>query len=172
MTVSEQTVSSSGPKGSLTMKVRPEIKVTVEGTHILVERVAETPKAKALHGLTRTLVENLVMGVDKGWNKGLELVGVGYRASLEGTTLVLNVGFSHQVKFPAPEGITFELIENNRINVRGIDKQLVGETAAQVRRIRPPEPYKGKGIRYIGEVVRKKAGKAAKAAAGAGGGAK
>lgn len=172
VTVSEQTVSAVGPKGNLNIKVRPEIEIKISNNKILVERVAETPKAKALHGLTRTLVENLVMGVDKGWNKGLELVGVGYRASLEGTTLILNVGFSHQVKFPAPEGITFEILENNRLNVRGIDKQLVGETASQIRRIRPPEPYKGKGIRYIGEVVRKKAGKAAKAAAGAGGGAK
>lgn len=165
-------VLASGPKGELSLNVRPEIEIKISNNKILVERVAETPKAKALHGLTRTLVENLVMGVDKGWNKGLELVGVGYRASLEGTTLVLNVGFSHQVKFPAPAGITFEILENNRINVKGIDKQLVGETASQIRRIRPPEPYKGKGIRYIGEVVRKKAGKAAKAAVGAGGGAK
>ncbi|MBI3559314.1 50S ribosomal protein L6 [Candidatus Gottesmanbacteria bacterium] len=175
VTVSEQTVSAVGPKGNLVLKVRPEIEIKISNNKILVERVAETPKAKALHGLTRTLVENLVMGVDKGWNKGLELVGVGYRAALEGTTLVLNVGFSHQVKFPAPEGITFELLENNRINIRGIDKQLVGETAARVRRIKPPEPYKGKGIRYIGEVVRKKAGKAAKTLGGpttAGGGAK
>lgn len=169
ITVSDQTVSAVGPKGNLVLKVRPEIAVKIEGTHVLVERVAETPKAKALHGLTRTLVENLIMGVDKGWNKGLELIGVGYRAGLEGTTLVLNVGFSHQVKFPAPQGITFEVLENTKINVRGIDKQLVGETAAQIRRIKPPEPYKGKGIRYIGEAVRKKAGKAAKAATATGG---
>lgn len=175
ITISGQTVSAVGPKGNLNLKVRPEIKITTNNSHVLVERVAETPKAKALHGLTRTLVENLIMGVDKGWNKGLELVGVGYKAALEGTTLVLNVGFSHQVKFPAPEGITFEVLENTKINVRGIDKQLVGETAAQIRRIKPPEPYKGKGIRYIGEAVRKKAGKAAKATlggAGATGGAK
>lgn len=165
-------VVATGPKGELVLDLRPEIKATVSGSEVQIDRVAETAKAKSLHGLSRTLVENLVMGVDKGWNKGLELVGVGYRAALEGTTLVLNVGFSHQVKFPAPEGIIFEVMENTKINVKGKDKQLVGETAAQIRRVRPPEPYKGKGIRYIGEVVRRKAGKAAKAAGGAAGGAK
>ena len=108
----------------------------------------------------------MVMGVSKGWNKGLEIIGVGYKAALEGNLLVLNVGFSHQVKFPSPEGITFEVMENTKINVKGIDKQLVGETAAQIRRIKPPEPYKGKGIRYVGEFVRRKAGKAAKAVGG------
>ena len=164
----ENRLVATGPKGELTLIVRPEIKVTVNGSEINVERISETPKAKALHGLVRTLVENLVLGVNSGWNKGLELVGVGYRATLEGTTLVLNVGFSHQVKFPAPVGITFEVSDNTKVNVRGIDKQLVGETAAQIRRIRPPEPYKGKGIRYIGEVVRRKAGKAAKAVGAAG----
>lgn len=157
--------SATGPKGSLVIKLRPEVKVVIAGTNISVERVAETPKAKSLHGLSRTLVENVIMGVSQGWNKGLELVGVGYRANLEGTSLVLNVGFSHSVKVPPPEGIVFEVSDNTKINVRGNDKQLVGETAAQIRRVRPPEPYKGKGIRYIGEAVRKKAGKAAKTAA-------
>lgn len=157
--------SATGPKGSLIIKLRPEVKVVIAGTNISVERVAETPKAKSLHGLSRTLVENVIMGVSQGWNKGLELVGVGYRANLEGTSLVLNVGFSHSVKVPPPEGIVFEVSDNTKINVRGNDKQLVGETAAQIRRVRPPEPYKGKGIRYIGEAVRKKAGKAAKTAA-------
>jgi large subunit ribosomal protein L6 len=113
-------------------------------------------------------VENTLLGVSKGWNKGLELVGVGYRAALEGQVLVLSVGFSHPVRFSAPEGITFEVSENTKINVRGVDKQRVGETAAQIRRIRPPEPYKGKGIRYSGEAVRRKPGKAAKAGATAG----
>lgn len=154
----------TGPKGELSSTFRPEVKVVQEGTSIVVERVSETPKGKALHGLTRTLVENMLVGVTTGWSKGLELVGVGYRVSLEGTTLVLNVGFSIPAKFPAPAGITFEIFENTKVNIKGIDKQLVGETAAQIRRIRPPEPYKGKGIRYIGEVVRRKAGKAAKAA--------
>lgn len=161
-------VTVTGPKGTLSANFRPEVIVKIEGSNALVERVAETPKAKALHGLTRTLLENMVLGVTSGWNKGLELIGVGYRAALEQNTLVLNVGFSHQVKFPAPEGITFEVSDNTKINIKGIDKQLVGETAAQIRKIRPPEPYKGKGIRYIGEVVRKKAGKAAKAVGAAG----
>jgi len=167
-------VTITGPKGTLTSSFRPEIAINIDGNTIFVERRSETPKAKSLHGLTRTLVENMVFGVTKGWNKGLELIGVGYRAVVEGGTLVLNVGFSHQIKFPAPAGITFTVTENTKIDVSGIDKQLVGETAAQIRRIRPPEPYKGKGIRYIGEVVRRKAGKAAKAvgAAGATGGAK
>lgn len=163
------TVNVVGPKGNLTQAFRSEVAIKIDGSNILVERVAETPKAKSLHGLYRTLLENMIMGVTAGWNKGLELVGVGYRAALEGTTLVLNIGFSHQVKFPAPTGITFEVADNTKINVKGIDKQLVGETAAQIRRVRPPEPYKGKGIRYIGEVIRRKAGKAAAKTAGAAG---
>ena len=157
-----------GPKGSLKANFRPEVSIKVEGNTVHIDRVSETPKAKSLHGLSRTLVENMLLGVSAGWNKGLELIGVGYRAALENGNLVLNVGFSHPVKFPAPGGITFEVIDNTKINVRGVDKQLVGETAAQIRRIRPPEPYKGKGIRYIGEVVRRKAGKAAKAVGAAG----
>lgn len=164
-------VSAVGPKGTLVYQHRPEIKVSADNNTINVDRVAETAKAKSLHGLTRTLVENLLFGVSKGWNKGLEVVGVGYRAEVAGKDLVLNVGFSHPVKFAAPEGITFE-VKQNIINVTGIDKQKVGETAAQLRRIKPPEPYKGKGIRYVGEVVRKKAGKAAKAVGAAGGTAK
>lgn len=158
----------SGAKGQLTTEFRPEIKITASDNKLTVERVKETPKAKSLHGLSRTLLENMILGTTQGWNKGLELVGVGYRAEVSGTTLVLNVGFSHQVKFPAPEGITFSVTENTRVNVSGIDKQLVGETAAQIRRVKPPEPYKGKGIRYIGELVRKKAGKAVKAAGATG----
>lgn len=166
--VAGQIVEVTGPKGKLTTEFRREVALKVEGSSIVVDRVGETPKAKSLHGLSRTLVENMVMGVSQGWNKGLELVGVGYRAALEGTTLVLNVGFSHQVKFPAPAGITFEVSDNTKINIKGIDKQLIGETAAQIRRVRPPEPYKGKGIKYVGEVIRRKAGKAAKAVGGAG----
>lgn len=157
----------TGPKGILNFEFRPEVAVKIEGNNVLVERASDSPKAKALHGLSRTLVENMVQGTSQGWNKGLELVGVGYRAQVSGNSLLLNLGFSHQVTFPAPTGISFEVAEN-RINVKGTDKQLVGETAAQIRRIRPPEPYKGKGIRYVGEVVRRKAGKAAKAVGGAG----
>ncbi len=164
-------IGVSGPKGNLNCEFRPEVAVKNVNNQILVERVAETAKAKSLHGLTRTLIENMFFGVDKGWNKGLELVGVGYRAEVVGNDLVLNVGFSHQVKFPAPKGITFE-VKQSLINVSGIDKQLVGETAAQIRRLKPPEPYKGKGIRYVGEIVRKKPGKAAKAVGAVAGGAK
>lgn len=161
-------VDVTGPKGNLSFTFRPEVKISIEGGNINIDRVSETAKAKSLHGLSRTLVENMVLGVTAGWNKGLELVGVGYRAAVEGTDLVLNVGFSHPVRFPAPEGITFEVADNTKINIKGNDKQVVGETAAKIRRIRPPEPYKGKGIRYVGEVVRRKAGKAVKAVGAAG----
>lgn len=159
--VNGQTVTITGPKGSLSLTFRPEIKVESDGQNITLQRKDETAKAKAVHGLSRTLLENMVTGTVQGWNKGLELVGVGYRAAVEGKDLVLNVGFSHPVKFPAPGTIEFEVVDNTRINVKGVDKQLVGETAAKIRRIRPPEPYKGKGVRYVGEVIRKKAGKAA-----------
>jgi len=157
-------VTATGQKGTLKWSIRPEVKVVIDGQKIDVSRSNENPKAKAVQGLTRTLIDNMILGVSTGWNKGLELVGVGYRAAVQGNMLVLNVGFSHQVNFPAPTGITFEVKDNTKINVSGIDKQLVGETAAQIRRIKPPEPYKGKGIRYMGEVVKKKAGKTAKAA--------
>lgn len=166
--ITDNTLVANGPKGDLSVSLRPEVKVSVDGSNLNIERLSDTPKAKSLHGLSRTLVENAVLGVSAGWNKGLELIGVGYRAEMSGTMLILSVGFSHKVEFPAPSGITFEVNENTKINVKGADKQLVGETAAQIRRVRPPEPYKGKGIRYIGEVVRKKAGKAAKAAGAAG----
>jgi large subunit ribosomal protein L6 len=161
-------LAAAGPAGTLELVLRPEVKMEVSGNSVLVSRREESARAKSLHGLSRTLVENTLLGVSKGWNKGLELVGVGYRAALEGQVLVLSVGFSHPVRFSAPEGITFEVSENTKINVRGVDKQRVGETAAQIRRIRPPEPYKGKGIRYSGEAVRRKPGKAAKAGATAG----
>ena len=170
VTVEKKLVTVTGPKGTLTQTFRPEVAIKVDGHQVFVERKGDSPKAKSLHGLSRTLLENMCLGVTSGWNKGLELVGVGYKAALEGTNLVLSLGFSHPVKFSAPEGIVFEITENTKINVRGFDKQLVGETAAQIRRLRPPEPYKGKGIRYIGEVVRRKAGKAAAKTAGAAGG--
>jgi large subunit ribosomal protein L6 len=156
-------VSVTGPKGNLSFRFRPEVGIVADGGSVVVERKQESAKAKSLHGLSRSLVENMVFGVDKGWNKGLELVGVGYRAEVRGNDLVLNVGFSHPVVFKAPEGISFS-VSQNIINVSGIDKQIVGETAAKIRRIKPPEPYKGKGIKYVGEVIRRKAGKAAKAA--------
>lgn len=168
VTVDGQKVTVEGPKGSLSFNFRPEITVSVTDGKIEVKRDADTAKAKSLHGLTRTLINNMVFGVEKGWSKGLELSGVGYRASVEGGTLVLTVGFSHPVKYKLPEGISATVVEN-KITINGADKQLVGEVTAQIRRIRPPEPYKGKGIKYIGEHIRRKAGKTAKAlGAGAG----
>jgi len=172
--VNNGAVVVTGPKGSLTVSFRPEIEVLVENKQVLVKRKKENKLAKSLHGLTRTLIANAVEGVTNGFSKSLEVVGTGYRASLEGETLVLAVGFSHLVKVPPPQGIKFEVEENNKIKVSGIDKALVGQVAAQIRKIRPPDPYKGKGIRYEGEGVKLKPGKAGKAgavgAATAGGG--
>lgn len=157
-----QTLTVEGPKGLLTQKVRPEITISLSEGKILVSRDSDKSDSKALHGLTRTLISNMVQGVSKGWSKQLELQGVGYRGLVEGDTLVLNVGFSHQVRYKAPLGITIQVNEN-KITISGVDKQLVGEVSAQIRRVRPPEPYKGKGIRYFGEKIKLKAGKAAKA---------
>jgi large subunit ribosomal protein L6 len=157
-------VTVNGPGGALHQEVSPELKVTVDDGTVRVERPSDERHHKALHGLTRTLIANMVEGVTKGFEKRLEIQGVGYRAALRGSDLELQVGYSHPVEFLAPEGIAFEVPAPNRIVVRGIDKQLVGETAARIRKVRKPEPYKGKGIRYEGEYVRKKAGKAAKGA--------
>jgi len=149
-----------------------EIGVTVvvgeaEG-RLVVKRKKETPKVRAKHGLVRALIANMVKGVREGWSRRLELVGTGYRVRMEGKDLVLSVGFSHPVKIVAEEGVEFRTEGETKIEVRGIDKQRVGEMAARIRRVRPPEPYKGKGIRYEGEVVRKKPGKAAKTGAAGG----
>ena len=157
-------VTVTGPRGTLEQTFRPEIRILRENGTVKVERAAEDGFHRALHGLTRTLVANMVEGVTKGFEKRLEIVGVGYRAVLKGSDLELALGFSHTVSFPAPEGIEFEVPAPNRIVIRGNDKQLVGEVAANIRKIRKPEPYKGKGVRYEGEYVRKKAGKAAKGA--------
>jgi large subunit ribosomal protein L6 len=162
--VAGATVNVSGPGGKLAQRISPDMKVTVNDGQVLVERPSDEREHRALHGLTRSLIANMVEGVTKGFEKRLEIQGVGYRAALQGKDLELQVGFSHPVAFPAPEGIEFEVPAPNRIGIKGIDKQLVGETAARIRRIRKPEPYKGKGIRYEGEYVRKKAGKAAKTA--------
>jgi large subunit ribosomal protein L6 len=140
------------------------MKVTVDDGTVKVERRSDERLDKSLHGLTRTLIANMVAGVTEGFEKRLEIQGVGYRAALQGQDLELQVGYSHPVRFPAPEGIEFEVPAANRIVVRGNDKQQVGEIAANIRKVRKPEPYKGKGIRYEGEYVRKKAGKAAKGA--------
>jgi large subunit ribosomal protein L6 len=154
----------TGPRGTLHQAMHPRMRVTVEDGMVSVERLSDERLDKSLHGLTRTLIANMVDGVTQGFEKRLEIQGVGYRAALQGKDIELQVGFSHPVRVPAPEGIEFEVPAPNRITVRGIDKQLVGETAATIRKIRKPEQYKGKGIRYEGEYVRKKAGKAAKGA--------
>ncbi len=156
-----QTVMATGPKGILRLDIHPRIAVEQQGPKLLVKPSQGYEHAKgtgALWGLFRALLQNLVTGVFQGFTKSLELQGVGYRAELKEGMLVLSVGFSHQVEIPAPEGITFS-VEKNVITVSGIDKHRVGETAAQIRRVRPPEPYQGKGIRYVGEYVRRKAGK-------------
>jgi large subunit ribosomal protein L6 len=154
-------VSVKGPKGELAQRVNPDMKLQIEDGTLTVARPTERGEHRALHGLTRSLIANMVQGVTEGFEKRLEIQGVGYRARLQGKALELNVGFSHTVSVSAPEGIDFEVPQPTQVIVRGIDKQLVGETAARIRRVRPPEPYKGKGIRYAGEQVRRKVGKRA-----------
>jgi large subunit ribosomal protein L6 len=158
-------VSVKGPRGTLERSLHPEMKLVQEDSTIRVERPSDEAMHRSLHGLTRTLVANMVEGVTKGYEKRLEIVGVGYRAQLRGQDLEIAAGFSHPVIVQCPEGLEFEVPQPTRITVRGNDKQAVGEIAAKIRKIRPPEPYKGKGIRYEGERVRKKAGKAAKTSA-------
>ena len=155
-----QRVTVKGPKGELFREVRPEVKVELKEGELLVSPQKETKETRAFWGLSRALLANLVQGVTEGFEKKLEIRGVGYRASLEGEDLNLKVGFSHPVKIKKPEGIIFS-VDKEVITVSGIDKELVGEMAAKIRKIRPPDPYKGKGIRYLGEVVRKKEGKKA-----------
>jgi large subunit ribosomal protein L6 len=157
-------VTVTGPRGTLHQDVSPRMRVLLEDAVVRVERPSEERIDRSLHGLTRTLIANMVEGVTNGFEKRLEIQGVGYRAALQGTALELQVGYSHPVTIRPPEGIEFEVPAPNRIVIRGIDKQQVGEVAANVRKVRKPEPYKGKGIRYEGEYVRKKAGKAAKGA--------
>lgn len=156
-----------GSKGTLSMVLNPAVKLEIEEGKILVKAKKGVQKASAMHGLSRSLINNMVVGVSEGWTKDLEMVGVGYRAQGGGDTLTLSVGFSHQVNIKAPEGITFAVADNTKIKVSGQDKILVGQVAANIRGVKPPEVYQGKGIRYAGEYVRKKAGKAGKAAVGA-----
>jgi large subunit ribosomal protein L6 len=154
-------VSVKGPKGELSQAVSPDMKVDQENGTLTVERPTDRGEHRALHGLTRSLIANMVVGVTDGYEKRLEIQGVGYRARLQGKALELSVGYSHPVSVTAPDGIEFEVPAPTQVIVRGIDKQLVGEIAARIRRTRPPEPYKGKGIRYAGEHVRRKVGKRA-----------
>jgi large subunit ribosomal protein L6 len=154
------TVTVTGPKGTLTRTFSDKISVAVKDGRVVVERRIDEREVRALHGLTRALLANMVAGVSAGFVRELQMVGVGYRAALQGNTLELLVGFSHPVRVTAPEGISFEVPEPTRIVVRGIDRELVGQVASEIRRVRPPEPYKGKGIRYVDEKVRRKAGKA------------
>jgi large subunit ribosomal protein L6 len=156
-------ITVKGPKGTLSRTLPRDITVRHDGATLLVERPSDERTHRALHGLTRSLVNNMVVGVTEGFHKDLEIVGVGYRATPQGPSkLELALGFSHTVQVEAPEGITFEVPVPTRISVQGIDKEKVGQVAADIRRIRKPEPYKGKGVRYAGEVVQRKAGKAAK----------
>jgi large subunit ribosomal protein L6 len=156
-------VTVKGPKGTLSQNLSPAMSLTRENGSVLVARPNNERDNRSLHGLTRTLLANMVIGVTDGYKRDLEIQGVGYRAALDGSTLVLSVGFSHPVRMTPPDGVSYTLDGNTRLSVVGIDKQLVGEEAARIRRVRPPEPYKGKGIRYAGEQVRRKAGKAGKA---------
>jgi len=161
VSVSPGRVMVNGPLGELSQQVPVRMNVEQENGTITVARPTERGDDRALHGLTRTLIANMVEGVTNGFSKRLEIQGVGYRASLRGVDLELNVGFSHPVVLKAPQGITFEVPTPTEVIVKGIDKQQVGQTAAEVRKVRPPEPYKGKGIRYEGEYVRRKVGKRA-----------
>jgi large subunit ribosomal protein L6 len=161
----DNVVTVTGPRGTLTQAIHPNIKVIVEDGTARVERPDDEGFNRGLHGLSRTLVANMVEGVTNGYEKRLQIIGVGYRAAMKGKDLEIQVGYSHPVLVPQPDGIEFEVPAPTSIVVRGNDKQLVGEVAANIRKIRKPEPYKGKGIRYENEYVRKKAGKAAKGAA-------
>ncbi|TMC45296.1 MAG: 50S ribosomal protein L6 [Chloroflexi bacterium] len=167
VTIQDYAVSVKSGSAELTRQLNPEMKVSVKDGAVIVERPSESKLHRSLHGLTRTLVWNMIEGVSKGYEKQLELVGVGYRAARQGDALVVSVGYSHPVRYPVPKGITIDVPEPTRINIKGASKEVVGQVAAEVRKIRPPEPYKGKGILYRGERVRRKAGKTGKTATGA-----
>ena len=161
VTVDGRTVTVKGPSATLARDVHPDITVAVTDGRVVVTRPSDVREHRSLHGLTRSLVANMVQGVTQGYTKGLQIQGVGYRAAKSGSDLTLQLGFSHPVQVTAPEGITFDVPSATRIDVRGADKQLVGQVAANIRALRKPEPYKGKGIRYVDEQIRRKSGKAA-----------
>ena len=157
-----QDVTVKGPKGTLEHTIAAPITAKIEGTEILVERPDDERLSRSLHGLTRTLIDNMVVGVTEGYKKELEIVGTGYRVVAKGSDLEFSLGYSHTITVKAPEGITFQVADQSHFSVNGINKQQVGEVAANIRKLRKPEPYKGKGVRYVGEHVRRKAGKAGK----------
>jgi large subunit ribosomal protein L6 len=162
ISVEGATVSVKGPKGTLSRDIAPQLTIVREDGTLRVERPDDGKQSRELHGLTRTLIANMVTGVTTGYRKGLEITGVGYRAQLVGRKLQLSLGYSHPIEIDPPEGVAFEVENPTRLAVTGIDKELVGHVAARVRAMRKPEPYKGKGVRYSGEVIRRKAGKAGK----------
>ena len=162
VTVTGRDVSVKGPKGELGLTIARPIEVVVEENQVVVSRPDDERESRSLHGLTRTLIANNIVGVTTGYTKGLEVVGTGYRVAQKGGSVEFALGFSHPVLVEPPAGITFTVEGNNKVTVSGIDKQAVGEAAANIRKIRKPEPYKGKGVRYAGEVIRRKAGKAGK----------
>ena len=164
VTIDGSAVTVKGPKGELHRSFQPSMTIKQEDGHVIVTRPDDTRESKSLHGLTRTLIANMIEGVSNGYTKALEIQGVGYRAAKQGKDLVMNLGFSHQVVVPEVDGITIDVPNPNSIVISGADKQQVGQFAAEVRRKRPPEPYKGKGIRYAGEYVRRKEGKSGKGA--------
>ncbi|WP_291323156.1 50S ribosomal protein L6 [Desulfonatronospira sp.] len=161
ITQQASSIKVKGPKGELSVDLDPRVSINIEGQTLQVSKAEDSIKAREQWGLRRTLINNAVQGVHQGFRKSLDVIGVGYKVDLQGSTLVLNVGFSHPVRIQLPRGVEGS-VEKNRITLSGIDKQLVGETAAVIRRVRPPEPYKGKGIRYENEVVKQKAGKSGK----------
>jgi large subunit ribosomal protein L6 len=162
VTVDGQAVNVKGPKGELSLTVKAPIEVALEDGTLTVTRPDDERASRSLHGLTRTLISNQITGVTEGYSKGLEIVGTGYRVQSKGNSLEFALGYSHSITFDPPAGISFEVEGNTKVTVRGIDKQAVGEVAANIRKLRKPEPYKGKGVRYAGEVVRRKAGKSGK----------
>ncbi|MEO5535535.1 MAG: 50S ribosomal protein L6 [Pseudolysinimonas sp.] len=162
VTIDGRAVSVKGPKGELSLNVASPIEVALEDGTLTVTRPDDERASRSLHGLTRTLISNQITGVTEGYSKGLEIVGTGYRVQSKGESLEFALGYSHSITFDPPAGISFEVEGNTKVTVRGIDKQAVGEVAANIRKLRKPEPYKGKGVRYAGEVVRRKAGKSGK----------